>query len=382
MKIAVPKSTLEGEARVAIVPETCSRLIKAGLELIVQAGAGDAASFPDSEYESAGAKIIPDADTLFQEADVAVMVHAPTENDFTRLKSGVMLFCVLNPLAQHDLVRRVAEQGVSALALDMMPRITRAQKMDVLSSMSTVAGYKAVLLAASALSKMFPMLMTAAGTVTPAKVLVLGAGVAGLQAIATARRLGAVVEAFDVRPAVKEQVESLGAKFVDVPAPQEDAEDKGGYAKEMSEAYKTKQREVIEKHATDSDVVISTALIPGKPAPILLPADMVGKMRSGSVIVDLAAEGGGNCELTRLGETVNHNGVIIMGPKNLPASIPYHASQMFSRNVGAFLQEITKEGRLELDKENECVTGTLITENGEVAHERVREAMGLVNAAC
>ncbi|MCG8407960.1 MAG: Re/Si-specific NAD(P)(+) transhydrogenase subunit alpha [Phycisphaerales bacterium] len=377
MKIAVPKSTIENEARVSIIPETCARLSKAGLEPIVQTSAGEAASFPDSEYASAGAQIIPDAASLFDEAEVVVMVQPPTPDELHQIKSGTMLFSVLSPLTNHDVVRQLAERGIHGLALDMMPRITRAQKMDVLSSMSTVAGYKAVLLAASELTKMFPMLMTAAGTITPAKVLVLGAGVAGLQAIATARRLGAVVEAFDVRPAVKEQVESLGARFVEVEAPQEDAEDAGGYAKEMSEAYKIKQGETIAAHAAESDVVVSTALIPGKPAPILITADTVRKMKPGSAIVDLAAEGGGNCELTRLGETVVENGVSIMGPKNLPASVPYHASQMFSRNVGAFLQELIKEGRVVLDMENECVTGTLITQSGEIVHQRVRESMGL-----
>ena len=377
MKIALLKPTIEGEDRVAAIPETCARLGKAGLEFIVQCGAGVAAGFPDAEYESAGARLVSDASALYQEADAVVMVQAPTPEEIAQLHSGTLLFCIVNPLIQHDLVRWLAEKGVSTLAMDMMPRISRAQKMDVLSSMSTVAGYKAVLLAAVELGKMFPMMMTAAGTITPARVLILGAGVAGLQAIATARRLGAVVEVFDVRPAVKEQVESLGAKFVEVEAPQQDAEDAGGYAREMSEDYKRKQGEVVAQHAADSDVVITTALIPGRPAPILIPTETVHNMRSGSVIVDLAAEGGGNCDLTRLGETVVENGVVIMGPNNLAASAPYHASQMFSRNVGAFVQELTKDGRIELDLENECVVGTLITRDGEIVHERVRQSMGL-----
>jgi NAD(P) transhydrogenase subunit alpha len=258
-----------------------------------------------------------------------------------------------------------------------MPRITRAQKMDVLSSQSTVAGYKAVLLAADELPKMFPMLMTAAGTITPARVLVLGAGVAGLQAIATARRLGALVEAFDVRPAVREQVQSLGAKFVEVEAPQEDAEDRGGYAKEMSEAYKLKQAEAIARRVKECDVAISTALIPGKPAPRLITAEMVGTMRPGSVIVDLAAEAGGNCELTRLDDrVVTGNGVTILGPRNVPAQVAYHASQMFSRNVGSFLQDLVKDGQLRLSLEDECVAGTLVTQGGSVVHPRAKELLG------
>jgi NAD(P) transhydrogenase subunit alpha len=377
MIVVVVKPTAEGETRAALVPETCGRLKKSGLDVLVESGAGAAAGFADGEYESAGARIAPNATAAFEEADAVVMVGTPSPEEIIQLKSGTLLFCVLNPLTQHDAVRQLAPRGVSAMSLDLMPRITRAQKMDILSSMTTVGGYKAVLLAAAALGKMFPMMMTAAGTVTPAKVLVLGAGVAGLQAIATARRLGAVVEAFDVRPAVKEQVQSLGAKFIEVAAAQEDAEDAGGYAKEMSEEYKIKQAALVAKHAGESDVVITTALIPGKPAPVLLSTETVGKMRPGSVIVDLAAEGGGNCELTSLGETIRHGGVTIIGPKNLPATVPFHASQMFSRNVGAFLADLTNEGRLELNMEDECVAGTLITHAGEIVHERVRQAMGL-----
>ena len=377
MIVAVVKATSEDEARVALVPETCARLKKAGLDVLIETGAGTAAGFTDSEYESAGARFASDAAAVYAEADAVVMVQTPTPDDVAKLRSGTMLFGVLSPLTQHDFVRRLAECGITAVSLDMMPRISRAQKMDVLSSMTTVSGYKSVLLAAGALDKMFPMMMTAAGTITPAKVLVLGAGVAGLQAIATARRLGAVVESFDVRPAVKEQVQSLGAKFIEVDVPVEDAEDAGGYAKEMSEDFKKKEAALIAEHAAGSDVVISTALIPGKPAPILITTETVGKMRSGSVIVDLAAEGGGNCELTQLGETVHQGGVTILGPKNLPATVPFHASQMFSRNVGAFLLDLTKDGSVELNTDDECVTGTLVTQNGEIVNDRVRKVMGL-----
>ncbi|HPF40797.1 MAG TPA: Re/Si-specific NAD(P)(+) transhydrogenase subunit alpha [Phycisphaerae bacterium] len=377
MNIGIPKSTDDGELRVAIVPETVQRLKKLGLDVIVEGGAGAASGFVDSDYTHAGATLATSAADLFARADAIAMVHAPNDETFGHLRSGQLLFSVLRPLTDHDRVRRLAEAGVTSIAMDMMPRISRAQKMDVLSSMSTIAGYKGVLLAASELTKMFPMMMTAAGTITPAKVLILGAGVAGLQAIATARRLGAVVEAFDVRPAVKEQVESLGARFVEVAAPQEDAEDAGGYAKEMSEDYKRKQGELVAKHAKESDIVISTALIPGKKAPILITAETVRGMKPGAVVMDLAAEGGGNCEFTKPGERVVENGVVILGPCNLPSSVPYHASQMYSRNVGAFLQDLTKEGTITLSPEDECVVGTVITQGREVVHARVRETMGM-----
>ncbi len=376
MKLAVPRSTGPDEHRVALVPETCAKCKKLGLEVLVETGAGGGASFPDAEYEAAGASIASDASALYKQADAVVMLQAPSAGEIKQMRSGMILFCILNPLVRHELVNQLNERGISALALDMMPRISRAQKMDVLSSQSTVAGYKAVLLAAAQCGKMFPMMMTAAGTIKPAKVLVLGAGVAGLQAIATAHRLGAVVEAFDVRPAVKEQVQSLGAKFVEVQAPQEDAEDKGGYAKEMSAAYKEKQQEAVARHVKENDIAISTALIPGKPAPVLITAAMVRAMRPGSIIVDLAAEAGGNCELTKPGKTVVENGVTILAPTNLPSSIAYHASQMYSRNVGSFLQDLVKDGKIELNMEDECVSGTLITHGGKVVHPRVREAMG------
>lgn len=377
MRLAVPRPSSEGETRVALIPESVAKLKKAGMDVLVQAGAGRPASYADPDYEKAGARVVTDIAALYGDADVVALVHPPGDAEIAQLRSGVILVSLLNPLVRHDLNNALAERGISAFSLDLVPRITRAQSMDVLSSMSSIAGYKAVLLAATTLGRIFPMMMTAAGTIKPARVLVLGAGVAGLQAIATAKRLGAVVEAFDVRPVVKEQVESLGARFVIVEAPSEDAQDKGGYAKEMSEAYKQKQKETIHQHVKECDVAISTALIPGKPAPKLITAEMVRDMRLGSVIVDLASEAGGNCELTRPGENVVDNGVTIMGPKNLPASVPYHSSQMFSRNLTAFLLNMTKEGRIELNMDDEIVRDTLVTRDGQVVNARVRQEMGL-----
>lgn len=377
MKVAAPKAVVAGERRVAIIPETCSRLKKVGLEFIIETGAGAESGFADTAYSDAGASIVPDSASLYSTADVVAYPNSPTLEQIGMMRRGTIVLGVLNPLTQHDLIRRFAEAGVTSLALDLMPRITRAQKMDVLSSMSTVTGYKSVLMAAAALPRMFPLLMTAAGTITPAKVLILGAGVAGLQAIATAKRLGAVVEAFDVRPVVKEQVESLGAKFVEVPVEAKDAQDAGGYAKEMSEEYKRKQMELVAKHAAASDVVITTALIPGRRAPILITAETIRAMQPGSVVVDLASEAGGNCELTRHGETVSEGGVLILGPANLSSSIPFHASQMFSRNVGAFLQDLTRDGVVTLNPDDECVSGTLITKDGQVVHQRVKDSMGV-----
>lgn len=376
MKVAAPKAVVPGERRVAIVPETCTRLKKLGLDVLIQAGAGESAGFPDSAYEAAGARIVSEPVVMYSEADLVAIPNAPTPEQLNAMRRGTIVFGVFSPLSNHELVRQCAAAGVIAVALDLMPRITRAQKMDVLSSQSTISGYQAVLMAATRLPKMFPLLMTAAGTITPAKVLILGAGVAGLQAIATAKRLGAVVEAFDVRPVVKEQVESLGAKFVEVPVEAKDAQDAGGYAREMSEEYKKKQAELVAKHASQADVVITTALIPGKRAPILITADTVRKMAPGSVVIDLAAEAGGNCELTQPGETVDEKGVQVVGPLNLPSTIPHHASQMFSRNVGSFLQDLTKDGVVNLNPEDECVTGTVVTKDGQIVHARVKDLMG------
>ncbi len=377
MKIAIPRPTTEGETRVALIPESITKLKKAGLEVIVQAGAGRPSSYSDADYEKAGARIEAEVEALYGESDAVALVHAPGDGNFAHVRPGTILISVLNPLVRHDLNHKLAEKRVTAFSLDLVPRITRAQSMDVLSSMSSIAGYKAVLLAAAELGRMFPMMMTAAGTIKPARVLVLGAGVAGLQAIATAKRLGAVVEAFDVRPVVKEQVESLGARFVVVEAPAENAQDAGGYAREMSEAYKQKQKETIHQHVKECDVAISTALIPGKPAPKLISADMVRDMKLGSIVVDLASEAGGNCELTRPGENVVDNGVTVMGPRNLPATVPYHASQLFSRNLTTFVLNMVKDGQLTFNLDDEIVRDTLVTRDGQIVNARVRQTMGL-----
>ncbi len=377
MKLGIPSAIGHGETRVALVPEVLAKLKKLNIEVVVERGAGNAAGFPDSTFESAGAMLVDGAAAVCEHSNLIVSIRPPMPDLLDQMRSDTVLIAMCNPLVRHDLVKDLASRGLTAFALELMPRITRAQAMDVLSSMSSLAGYKAVLLAANELVRIFPMMMTAAGTITPAKVLVLGAGVAGLQAIATAKRLGAVVEAFDVRPVVKEQVESLGAKFVVVDAPQEDAQDKGGYAKEMSAAYQQRQREVIAQHVKENDVVISTALIPGKPAPRLITADMVPHMRPGSVIVDLAAEAGGNCELTCPGETVVKHGVTILAPTNLAATVPFHASQMFARNVTSFLTDIVKNGEIVMNMDNECIRDTLITREGQVVSPRLREIMGL-----
>jgi len=370
MKIGVPKETTPGERRVALVPETVSRLIKSGNELIVERGAGEASSFPDRTYAEAGATI---GDPYG--AELVVKVQRPSDEELGRLREGTVLVAFLQPLVQHDLVRELARRRVTALSMDAIPRITRAQPMDALSSQATVAGYKAVLLAATALPKFFPMLTTAAGTIAPAKVFVIGAGVAGLQAIATARRLGAVVEAFDTRPVVKEQVQSLGAKFLEVDLG-ETGEGTGGYAKELSEEAHRKEVELLAKAVKENDIVITTAAIPGRPAPKLISADMVRSMRPGSVIVDLAAETGGNCELTKAGEIVETGGVRIDGTTNLPSTMPYHASQMYSRNVASLLALlITKEGTLNVDMKDDVVKGTVITKDGEIVHEQTRKAV-------
>lgn len=364
MIVAVPKEILEGETRVALVPGVASDLIKKhGLEVRVESGAGEKAFFTDEAFKQAGAGIVGDKKKLFNDADVILKINKPTDEEVKLMKAGTVLICLLWALQNKDLIDLLAKQKVTALGLEALPRISRAQKMDVLSSMSSIAGYKSVLTGANSLGKYLPMLMTAAGTIAPSRVLVLGAGVAGLQAIATAKRLGAVVEAFDVRPAVKEQVESLGASFVEVPLEEDDTETSGGYAKELSEKAKQKQREVIHDRVRKSDIVITTALIPGKPAPELITAGMVEDMQNGSVIVDLASEQGGNCALTRPGKTINHNGVIIHGPLNLAASLPIHASQLYAKNITAVLLHLLKDGKLNFDFDDE------ITQNATIVHD-------------
>jgi NAD(P) transhydrogenase subunit alpha len=366
MKVGVPKETAAGERRVALVPDGVGRLVAAGVEVCVEAGAGQEAAFLDRAYEEAGARIVADA---FAEADVVCKVQKPSEDEVLRLREGQTLIALLQPLTTPEVVRSLAGRRVTAFSMDSIPRITRAQPMDALSSQSTVAGYKAVVLAASHLGKFFPMLTTAAGTIAPARVLVLGAGVAGLQAIATARRLGAVVSAFDVRPAVKEQVESLGATFLELDV--EGAEGVGGYAVALAEDQHEREQELIARHVGESDAVVTTALIPGRPAPILITAEAVRGMRPGSVIVDLAAEAGGNCELTEPGQTAVQDGVTIVGETNLPATMPIHASQMYSRNVWTLLDHLIVESELTLDFDDEITRETCVTHEGRVLKEPV-----------
>ncbi len=358
---------MPGERRVALVPETVGRLVKSGNTLIVEPGAGAGSSFPDDTYAQAGATLAGDAFA----AELVAKVQRPTDAEIARIHAGAVLVAFLQPLVSPDLARLIAQRKVTAFSMDAIPRITRAQPMDALSSQATVAGYKAVLVAAAALPKFLPMLTTAAGTVAPAKALVIGAGVAGLQAIATARRLGAVVEAFDTRPVVKEQVQSLGARFLEVDLG-EQGEGAGGYAKELSEEAHRKEVELLAKAVKENDIVITTAAIPGKRAPVLVTAEMVRSMRPGSVIVDLAAETGGNCELSEPGKTVVKHGVTLSAELNVPSSMPFHASQMYSRNVASLLGLLVKEGRLDLDWNDEIVKGTCITHDGQVVHEATK----------
>ena len=360
------KETAPGETRVAVVPDTARRLTEDGVEVLVEQGAGEAATFADAAYAEAGARIVG-ADELYAEADVVCRVGKPSPAEIEPLRPGQALIGLLQPLTDPETLGELAAKGVTAFSMDRIPRVTRAQPMDALSSQSTVAGYKAALLAAEHLGKFFPMLTTAAGTIPPAKVLVLGAGVAGLQAIATARRLGAVVSAFDVRPVVKEQVESLGATFLELDV--EGAEGMGGYAVALAEDQHEREQELIARHAHESDAVITTALVPGRPAPILITEDAVRGMRPGSVVVDLAAEAGGNCADTEPGETVVRDGVTIVGLTNVPATMPVHASQMYSRNVQSFLALLVRDGSLHLDFEDEIVQGTCVAHDGRVLVE-------------
>jgi H+-translocating NAD(P) transhydrogenase subunit alpha len=373
MKIAVPKEAGRGERRVALVPESAARLVKAGATVTVESGAGAEAGFDNEAYEAAGASIADSRQGLLSGADLLLSVGQLPDVDIAVLPKGAAQIGMLRPLTSSAHVSQLARAGVSAFAMELVPRITRAQKMDSLSSQATAAGYKAVLLAAYGHGKFFPMLMTAAGTVPPAKVLVLGAGVAGLQAIATARRLGAVVQGFDIRPAVKEQVESLGAQWVGMEL--EEAEGAGGYAAEVSEETQRREHEHLAKLIGDADVVITTAQIPGRPAPVLITTDMVEGMKAGSVIVDLAAESGGNCELTRPDEEIRHGRARILGPTDLAGGMPIHASQMYSRNIEALVQHITKDGALHIDREDEIVRECLITDGGEIVHPRVSAAV-------
>jgi len=373
MRIGVPTEQFPGEHRVALVPASIAPLKKAGFDVVIERGAGDRAGFPDTAYQEKGAHIFASRGEVFT-ADIVLQVRA---GEFASMRQGQVVIAMADPLGAPETVREMAARGVTAFALELIPRITRAQSMDVLSSMATIAGYKAVLLAAGTLPRMFPLLTTAAGTVTPAHVFIVGVGVAGLQAIATARKLGAVVEAYDVRPAVKEQVQSVGAKFVELPLETGQSEDKGGYAKAQDEAFYQRQREMMARVVATNDVVITTAVVPGKKAPVLVTADMVRGMAPGSVIVDLAAERGGNCELTRADQVVVERGVTILGPTNLPSTVPYHASQMYAKNITTFLLHLVKDGAVTLDPNDEITRDTLIAQGGEVVNARVRQALGL-----
>ncbi|RAQ41100.1 NAD(P)(+) transhydrogenase (Re/Si-specific) subunit alpha [Arthrospira sp. O9.13F] len=377
MKIAIAKELNVNERRVALIPDVVSRLVKQGLEIYVEAGAGEGSCFSDALYEQAGAHVITDSAKLWGEANILLKVSPPQEDEVGKMAEGAVLIGFLNPLGEPTLIQKLTDRRVTAFSMEMVPRTSRAQSMDALSSQANIAGYKAVLIAAANLPKYFPMLTTAAGTIRPAKVLVLGAGVAGLQAIATARRLGAIVEAFDIRPEVKEQVQSLGAKFVDVTL-EEDTVAEGGYAKEISEQAKQHTQEVLTQHVAASDVVITTAQVPGKKAPVLVNANMVDQMKPGSVIVDLAAEQGGNCEGSEPGKNIQKNGVTIMGPINLPASMPVHASEVYAKNLSALLKlMVTKEGELDLNFADDILDGACVTHGGEIRSQRVKEALGV-----
>jgi NAD(P) transhydrogenase subunit alpha len=376
MIIGVPKETFPGERRVALIPTAVATLVGAGLQVRVEHGAGTLAGIPDAHFEGRGAQIVTRSEVFA--AEVVVQVRSLGMNpqaghfDLELVRESQVLIGMCDPLGMPEEARMMANRGVTLFALELMPRITRAQSMDVLSSMATIAGYKGVLLAANTLPKLFPMLMTAAGTITPAKVFIVGVGVAGLQAIASARRLGAVVTAYDVRPAVKEQVQSLGAKFIEMPLETSGAEGQGGYAKAMDEEFYRKQRDLMLRVIAEQDVVITTAAVPGKRAPILITEEMVKAMLPGSVIVDLAAERGGNCELTRPGEDVEIAGVTILGPTNLPSDVPYHASQMFAKNTTTFLQHLVKLGLPNINVDDEIIRETLVAREGQITHPRVQ----------
>lgn len=380
MKLAVPKETYLGERRVALVPSAIKPLSKIGFEVVVQVGAGTAAGYPDDAYRDVGATLTDSHEECLS-ADCVVQVRSLGANadsdEVSQFRAGQVVIGTCDPLGATEDIKTAAEKGISVLALELIPRTTRAQGMDVLSSMACVAGYRAVLLAATELPKMFPLMMTAAGTLSPARAFVIGAGVAGLQAIATSRRLGAVVQSYDVRPAVREQVESLGAKFVELELEAGSSEDKGGYAKAMGEEFYQKQRELMAAVVADNDIVITTAAIPGKQSPLLITADAVRGMQPGSVIIDLAAERGGNCELSQPDQRVVENGVVILGPTNLPSETPYHASQMFSKNVVTLLHHLTDDGELNFDMSDEITAGTLATHQSQVVHPRLRQILDL-----
>ena len=381
MKIGIPKEVHAGEKRVATTPEVAKQLIKLGFEVAIEAGAGSAANFSDASYVEAGATVVKNTKEIWTESDIILKVRGPELNpdlnteEVDLLKENQIFISFLWPAQNPDLLKKLADKKVSAFSLNLLPRTTLAQKMDVLSSQANIAGYKAVLIGSNHIGKYMPLLMTAAGTISPARTLVIGAGAAGLQAIATAKRLGSQVEAFDVRPEVKEQVESLGAKFIEVESNSDDGVGSGGYASETSEDYKAKQQELMKERVGKSDIVITTALIPNRPAPMLIPKSMVETMAPGSVIMDLASENGGNCELTQENEIVNHNGILIDGNSNIPSTMAYHSSQLFSKNIEAIIDHCHSEEGFKLDKEDEIIDGMLFIENGEVRHQPTKESM-------
>jgi NAD(P) transhydrogenase subunit alpha len=383
MIVGVPRESFPGERRVALVPSVIPNLAKAGLEVLIEAGAGIEAGYPDSEYTGKGAKIASDRAEVFRAADVILQVLCYGSNDQTGaadlplLRRGQVLIGFLRPLGALNTVQEIAATGATSFSVELVPRTTRAQSMDALSSMGTICGYKAVLVAAGTMPRIVPMLTTAAGTITPARFLIIGAGVAGLQAIATARRLGAVTSAYDLRPAAKEQVQSLGGRFVELPIEAKDAEDAGGYARAQDESFYKRQRELLGRVVAESDAVITAAVIPGKTSPVLVTREMVAGMAPGSVIVDLAAERGGNCELTRTGENIVEHGVTIIGRINLATTVPYHASQMYARNITAFLLYLVKDGKFRFDASDDIVANTLVTQAGEIVNPRVREFFSL-----
>ncbi|HLX74013.1 MAG TPA: Re/Si-specific NAD(P)(+) transhydrogenase subunit alpha [Terriglobales bacterium] len=383
MIIGVPKESYPGERRVALVPLVVPALIKAGFQVVVEAGAGEQAGYPDASYAEKGARIVSQRAAVFSESDIIVQILCYGSNDVTGhadlplMRKNQVLIGFLRPLGSVEVLQEIADRGVTSFSVESIPRTTRAQSMDALSSMATICGYKAVLVAADRLPRLFPMLTTAAGTITPARVLVIGAGVAGLQAIATARRLGAVTSAYDLRPAAKEQVQSLGGRFVELPVEAKDAQDERGYARAQDETFYQRQRELLGRVVRESDIVITAAVIPGKKSPVLVTREMVDGMAPGSVILDLAAERGGNCELTRTGQTVIEHGVTIIGAINFASGVPYHASQMYARNLTAFLQYLVKDGKLQLNQEDEIIRDTLVTQGGEIVNQRVRDFFSL-----
>jgi NAD(P) transhydrogenase subunit alpha len=379
LNVVIPKEVAPGERRVAATPDVVARIVKSGNSVFVERAAGDAAGFPDDQYSTAGASVVDSAAGAYANAGLVLKVQRPLDEEIALIPEGSALIAFLQPLFKPEFSQKLAQRRITSFSMELIPRISRAQSMDALSSQATVSGYKAVLLAADALPKFFPMLMTAAGTIPPAKVLVLGAGVAGLQAIATARRLGAVVTGFDVRAVVKEQIESLGATFLSS-APHESAEGAGGYAKELPEEQQRRDQELIAKTAATTDVIVTTALIPGRRAPLLITAAAVGGMRVGSVIVDLAAEQGGNCELCEPGSTVVRHGVTIMGPLNLPSSMPLHASQLYAKNVLALFDHLVHDGKLAIDMNDEITRGVTVTLDGEVTNEAVKARLSGVGA--